>query len=184
MQNLNHSLNSRPSVGFFFLLVVCLTHIHKHAHTHTHTTFATCVCVSHSVASNSLRPHGLSTGFSRQEYWSGLPFPSPGDLPEPGIKPGSPTLQADSLPSESPGKPHVCNIIDLEDLQDPERGGRAVCPENEGRTHGSAGSLPPRCSWEGTALPLQQLLWGAGLGTGGSRDLPWMPCPRCSSPRG
>ena len=44
-------------------------------------------------------------GFSRQEYWSGLPFPSPGDLPDPGIKPGSPTLQADTLPSEPPGKP-------------------------------------------------------------------------------
>jgi len=43
--------------------------------------------------------------FSRQEYWSGLPFPSPGDLPDPGIKPGSPALQADSLPSEPPGKP-------------------------------------------------------------------------------
>ena len=41
----------------------------------------------------------------RQEYWSGLPFPSPGDLPDPGIKPKSPALQADSLPSESPGKP-------------------------------------------------------------------------------
>ena len=39
-------------------------------------------------------------GFSRQEYWSGLPFPSPGDLPNPGIKPGSPALQADSLPTE------------------------------------------------------------------------------------
>ena len=38
----------------------------------------------------------LSMGFSRQEYWSGLPFPSPGDLPNPGIKPGSPALQADS----------------------------------------------------------------------------------------
>ena len=49
----------------------------------------------------------LSMGFSRQEYWSGLPFPSPGDLPDPGIKPGSPVspaLQADSLPSEAPGK--------------------------------------------------------------------------------
>ena len=44
-------------------------------------------------------------GFSRQEYWSGLPFPSPGDLPDPGIKLGSPSLQADSLPSEPPGKP-------------------------------------------------------------------------------
>ena len=43
-------------------------------------------------------------GFSRQEYWNGLPFPSPGDLPDPGIEPGSPALQADSLPSEAPGK--------------------------------------------------------------------------------
>ena len=41
-----------------------------------------------------------SVGFSRQEYWSGLQVPSPEDLPDPGIKPGSPTLQADSLPSE------------------------------------------------------------------------------------
>ena len=43
-------------------------------------------------------------GFSRQECWSGLPFPSPGDLPNSGIKPGSPALQADALPSEPPGK--------------------------------------------------------------------------------
>ena len=43
-------------------------------------------------------------GFSRQECWSGLPFPSPGDLPDPGIEPGSPTLRADALPSEPPGK--------------------------------------------------------------------------------
>ena len=43
--------------------------------------------------------------FSRQEYRSGLPFPSPGDLPDPGIEPKSPTLQADALPSEPPGKP-------------------------------------------------------------------------------
>ena len=47
----------------------------------------------------------LSMEFSRQECWSELPFPSPGDLPDPGIEPGSPTWQADSLPSESPGKP-------------------------------------------------------------------------------
>ena len=39
-------------------------------------------------------------GFSRQEYWSGLPFPSPGDLPDPGIKPGSPAIQADALTAE------------------------------------------------------------------------------------
>ena len=44
-------------------------------------------------------------GFSRQEYWSRLPFPSPGDLPDPGIEPGSPTLEADALTSEPPGKP-------------------------------------------------------------------------------
>ena len=49
----------------------------------------------------------LSMGFSKQEYWSRLPFPSPGDLPNPGIEPGSPTLQADALSSEPPGKPHI-----------------------------------------------------------------------------
>ena len=43
--------------------------------------------------------------FSRQEYWSGLPFPSPGDLPDPGIEPGSPALEADALPSEPQGSP-------------------------------------------------------------------------------
>ena len=46
----------------------------------------------------------LSVGFPRQEYWSGLPFPSPGELPKLGIKSASPTLQVDSLPSEPPGK--------------------------------------------------------------------------------
>ena len=48
--------------------------------------------------------------FSRQGYWSGLPFPSPRDLPDPGIEPRSPALQADPLPSEPPVKPHI-NII-------------------------------------------------------------------------
>ena len=45
-----------------------------------------------------------SMGFSRQKCWSGLPFPSPGDLPNPGIEPGFPALQTDALPSEPPGK--------------------------------------------------------------------------------
>ena len=49
----------------------------------------------------------LSMGFSRQEYWSGLPFPSPRDLPDPGIEPRSPALQANSLPTELWGKPPV-----------------------------------------------------------------------------
>ena len=66
---------------------------------------------SRSVVSNSATPWTVayqgppSMGFSRQEYWSGVPFPPPRDLPDPGIKPRSPTLQADALPSEPPGKP-------------------------------------------------------------------------------
>ena len=51
-----------------------------------------------------------SMDFSRQEYWSGLPFPSPGDLPDPGIEPRSPTLQADTLTSEPPGNPKDLNV--------------------------------------------------------------------------
>ena len=52
-----------------------------------------------------------SVEFSRQEYWSGLPFPSPGDLPDPGIETRSPALEADSLPSEPPGKPLLMAIV-------------------------------------------------------------------------
>ena len=68
------------------------------------------VCVSHSVVSDPATPGSvthqapLSMGFPRQGYWSGLPFPSPGDLPDLGIKPRSPALQADSFPSEPSGK--------------------------------------------------------------------------------
>ena len=47
----------------------------------------------------------LSVGFSRREYWSGVPLPSPGDLPDPGIEPGSPALETVTLTSEPPGKP-------------------------------------------------------------------------------
>ena len=68
--------------------------------------------ISHSVVFYSLRFHGVWPArllwplcSSRQEYWSGLAFPSSGDLPDPGIKPGSPALQAHSLPSEPPGEP-------------------------------------------------------------------------------
>ena len=59
--------------------------------------FATLWTVAHQAP--------LSMGFSRHGYWSGLPFPSPGDRPNPGIEPRSPTLQADTLTSEPPGKP-------------------------------------------------------------------------------
>ena len=52
-------------------------------------------------------------GLSRQEYWSGLPFLSSGDLPEPGIEPGSPAVQADSLPPEQAGKPGLLISLSL-----------------------------------------------------------------------
>ena len=52
-----------------------------------------------------------SMGFSRQEHWSGLPFPSPGDLLDPGIEPRSPALQADALTSEPPGKPPILTCV-------------------------------------------------------------------------
>ena len=70
-------------------------------------TLATPQTVSHQVPS--------STGFSSQEYWSGLSFPLPGDLLEPGIEPGYPALQADSLMTERPGKPqcYLQQIISL-----------------------------------------------------------------------
>ena len=53
----------------------------------------------------------LSMGFSRQEYWSGLPFLSPRDLLDPGIEPRSPALQADTLPSEPPGNSQIIPIF-------------------------------------------------------------------------
>ena len=55
----------------------------------------------------------LSMELSRQEYWSGLPFPFPGDLPNPRIKPGSPAFQADTFITEPPGKPleKCCRVI-------------------------------------------------------------------------
>ena len=70
--------------------------------------------LSHSVMSNSLRPHGfvvhqapLSMGFSRQEYWSGLPFPPPGDLPDPGMELMSPALAGTVFTIEPPGVPLI-----------------------------------------------------------------------------
>ena len=63
-------------------------------------------CVQLFVTPWTVARQSLSMRFPRQEYWSGLPFPSPGDLPYPSIKPGSPAMQADCLLSEPPGKPH------------------------------------------------------------------------------
>ena len=80
---------------------------------HRHVCVSVCVCVYESLSHVQLfatpwtvaHQAPLSLEFYRQEYWSGLPFPSTEDLPDPGIKPMSPALQADSLPSESPRKP-------------------------------------------------------------------------------
>ena len=68
--------------------------------------------VSHLVVSKSVTPWiPLPMEFFRQEYWGGLPFPTPGDVPDPGIQPRSPTLQGDSLPSEPRGKPVTFSIL-------------------------------------------------------------------------
>ena len=73
---------------YFFVVVLLLSHI---------PLFATLWTVAHQVP--------LSMGFLRQEYWSGLPFPSPGDLPNPGIKPLSSALAGGFFAAEPPGKP-------------------------------------------------------------------------------
>ena len=67
-------------------------------------------------------------GFSRQEYWSGLSFPSPGNPPNPGIEPRSPTLQADALPSEPTGRP-----LEEEVNKYPGIGGMESPEQNESR---------------------------------------------------
>ena len=62
-------------------------------------------CLTLCYPTDGSLPGSGSMGFSRQEYWSGLPFLSPGDLPNPGVEPGSPALQTNALPSEPLGKP-------------------------------------------------------------------------------
>ena len=70
-----------------------------------------------------------SMGCSRQKYWSGLPLPSPQDLPNPGIEPRSPALQADALPSEPPGKPILqSKALKGNPLQPPRRLGKRNLP--------------------------------------------------------
>ena len=79
----------------------------------SHSVISRLFATSWTVASRLL----CLRGFSRQEYWSGLPCPSPGDLPNTGIKPRSPTQQADSLPSEPPEKPKNTAVGSLSLLQ-------------------------------------------------------------------
>ena len=85
----------------------------------------------------------LSMEFSRQEYWNGLPFPSPGDLPEPGIEPGSPALQTDTVSPETPAK------------QPPAPVPTANCPPPAGLTGSPPSPLPPDCPLLLTHSPIQ-----------------------------
>ena len=115
-------------------------------------------------------------GFSRQEYWNGLPCPPPGDLPDQGIEPGSLALQADALPSEPPrgGSPPENSRVTLAD--GPGKRGWRSC---------SSGSGPSHCSlpWTGGSQAAFQTHWTADcqapLSMGFSRQEYWsgMPCP-------
>ena len=110
-----------------------------------------CVCCAQSFSPVQLFPFWLfvtpwtvahqaplSMGLSRQEYWSGLSCPPPGNLPNQGIEPRSPTLQADSLPSEPPGKPKNTGINSLSLFQ----GIFLTQESNRGLLHFRADSLP------------------------------------------
>ena len=76
-----------------------------------------------------------SMGFSRQEYWSGLPFPSPGDLPDPGIEPGFPTLEPDSLTSEPPGKQQTFKISAKKAFEFQEETDKSITIDRDFNTH-------------------------------------------------
>ena len=86
--------------GIIFCLYLCLYYLRKQV---SNFKLLNCVRLFATPWTIAYQAHP-SMGFFRQEYWSGFSFPSPGDLPDEGIKPGSPTLQADALPPEPPGK--------------------------------------------------------------------------------
>ena len=119
--------NHNSGFMFFFSVVYCLLHIlwNMLIGSQDGCIFSVdCAVLSRLVVSDSLRPHGLQParllcpwGFSRQEYWSGLPCPPPWDPPNPGIESRSPALQADSLPLEPPGKPKNTGVGSLSLLQ-------------------------------------------------------------------
>ena len=110
------------------LYIYIYIYIYTHTHIHTHIHMCTQICnvyacmkrksVSHCCAQLFVTPWTVayqappSKEFSREEYWSGLPFPSPGDLPDPGIESGFPALQVDSVLSEPPRKPcFTCMLL-------------------------------------------------------------------------
>ena len=123
----------------------------------------------------------LSMGFSRQEYWSGLPLPSPGDLPDPGIEPRSPAVEADTLTSEAPGTPfsqhhHLLKRLFL--FQDK----CVVCMRTSLRDRGSFCSLDYEFQpqgWDNIHTSLQQ---NPELCTPLPNNFPlpkWIPIPGC-----
>ena len=95
--------------------IVCVLYIHTHTHTHTHTLKLklkplSCVqlfAIPWIVAYQAPQ----SMGFSRQEYWSGLPFPSPGDLPNPGVEPGLLHFRQTLYCLSHQGRPYICTAI-------------------------------------------------------------------------
>ena len=88
---------------FIISMASCLNDLYSFSRLLSHVQlFVTSWTVAHQAP--------LSMGFSRQEHWSGLPFPSPGDLPNPGIEPRYPALQAGSFPSESSEKPSIMKM--------------------------------------------------------------------------
>ena len=98
-----------------------------------------------------------SMGLSRQEYWSGLPFPSPGDLSNPGIEPRSPALQADSLPTELQGKLSRSEARAKTDPKSPSRG--LLASHCTGIQEGSrTGPVQGALLW---GPPSQWLFWGS-----------------------
>ena len=119
----------RSLVQYRYIQAHALTHMYAHTyiymciyvyiHVSTFSFVLSCSVVSDSLLLYFIivaRQAPLSMGFPRQEYWNGLPFPSPEDPLNPGIKlasPASPVLQADSLPAEPLGKPHMCLYLPL-----------------------------------------------------------------------
>ena len=127
--------------------------------------------LSHSAMSDSLRPCGLPPvrplcpwGFSRQEYWSGLPLCPPGDLPNPGIKPRSPTLQSDSLLSKPPGKPKNTGVGSLSLFQ----GIFSTEESNQGLLH--CRQILYQMSYQGSSLPHINLKMSPGYSLSNKKE--------------
>ena len=114
----------------------------------------------------------LFVGFSRQEYSSGLPFPSPGDLPDPGIEPRSAALQVDSLPSGPPGTPLIKITIIVEATPPPLGPSAAICEKGSfvwgSGLLGSAPALSPTCpvtlATSSSYLASASSLWNGRIG--------------------